>query len=82
MGVLGILGAVFGFADTALSYLSEKERLKYRDKLYNLKKSISDEQMKPLDEQDDVRLENWYLELPLILEAINVQMQLQIDRDK
>lgn len=82
MGFMSILASVFSLADTSLSYLGEKQRLKYRDKLYNLKKNILEEEMKPLDQQDDVNIERWYSELPLVLEAINVQLQLENAKKK
>jgi len=74
-----ILTSFFDLASTALNYLPNKKRIEYGDKLYVLKKTILEESLKPVDEQDHALLERCYQEIPLVLETIQVEFNLHLN---
>lgn len=78
--MIELLGAVFGLAESVVGYISKKKQVEMRDRLFRLKKEILDEQSKPVADQDDAKLELLYKEVPLIIEAINLELQLKSDK--
>lgn len=79
--MIELLGAVFGLAESVVGYISKTKQVEMRDRLFRLKKEILDEQSKPVADQDDAKLELLYKEVPLIIEAINLELQLKSDKN-
>jgi hypothetical protein len=80
--MIQLLSAIFGLADSALGYVADKKRTELRDRLLSLKKEILEEQAKPVADQNDARLELLYKEVPIIIEAIAIEIQLGITTKK
>lgn len=72
-----LLIPAFNLATATLELIHDKKRFEYRDRLFDLKTKILDESLKPVDAQNHASLEKWYKELPLVFEAITIQLQIE-----
>ena len=70
---MSLVSAVVGLASGVIDLVSYERQTKYRDRLFSLRKSILDEELKPVSEQNDAALEDWYRELEIVLEALSLE---------
>jgi hypothetical protein len=70
---MSLVSAVVGLASGVIDLVSYERQTKYRDRLFSLRKSILDEELKPVSEQNDAALEAWYRELEIVLEALSLE---------
>ncbi len=69
---MGLIEAIIGLASGVLSYMAEKEALKYVDKLNQLQKDLLAEHAKGYA-ADDAKIENLEHELAITLQAVQNQ---------
>jgi hypothetical protein len=73
--MLALLAPIIGLATESLKLINSKEATKYIDQMVKLKMNIMNEEAKGYN-SDDVKIEKWYKELKIVLEAVQQEVAL------
>lgn len=80
--MLAAIGAALSLADTVLEFMSHEKKMEFRNKLYSLRSKILDERLKNVSDQDHAALEEWYQKVPVLQEAIELELKLELAKRK